>query len=89
MELSSIQFDRFKLLLDQTYTWPTQYVFKFIIKESELALAQQVFQEEELVLKGSATGKYVSISITKDVHSSDDVILMYKRAVLIPGVMGL
>jgi hypothetical protein len=77
----------FKEKLESFGTFPMPYLFKFIVpfgKESEIAA---IFPEEEVVLKPSSGGKYISTTIHKQVDSSDQVIALYEKAAQIEGVI--
>jgi hypothetical protein len=89
MILNTAHFEKLKSLLDQQYTWPALYTFKFIIPKDELPIAQQIFPTEELVFKNSKNGKYISLTLTRQMASSNAVIDYYKKATLIPGVISL
>ena len=79
----------FKEKLESFGTFPMPYLFKFIVpfgKESEIAA---IFPKEEVVLKPSSGGKYISITIHKQVDSADQVIALYEKAAEIEGVISL
>ena len=79
----------FKEKLESFGTFPMPYLFKFIVpfgKESEIAA---IFPGEEVVLKPSSGGKYISTTIHKQVDSSDQVITLYEKAAQIEGVISL
>ena len=83
------QSEKFKELLDQEHTWPGDYQFKFILKKTELETAQSLFPTEQITLRESESGKYISVTFSKKVASSDEVLMVYKKASMIPGVMAL
>ena len=79
----------FKEKLESFGTFPMPYLFKFIVpfgKESEIAA---IFPKEEVVLKPSSGGKYISITIHMQVDSADQVIELYEMAAQIDGVISL
>jgi putative lipoic acid-binding regulatory protein len=79
----------FKEKLESFGTFPMPYLFKFIVpfgKESEIAA---IFPKDEVVLKPSSGGKYISITIHMQVDSADQVIELYEMAAQIDGVISL
>jgi putative lipoic acid-binding regulatory protein len=79
----------FKEKLESFGTFPMPYLFKFIVpfgKESERAA---IFPKDEVVLKPSSGGKYISITIHMQVDSADQVIELYEMAAQIDGVISL
>lgn len=85
------QFDivSFKEKLDSQTSFPSLYMFKFIVpkgKESEVAL---LLPNNEMKLKVSSKGAYVSATIKAMMPSSDSIIDVYERASKIEGVISL
>jgi putative lipoic acid-binding regulatory protein len=81
---------RFKELLDQQYQWPALYQFKFICARDQLAALQALLGPTEgLQLKDSAQGKYVSVTFSRQMASSDAVIAVYQSVAVIQGVIAL
>ncbi len=79
----------FKEKLESFGTFPMPYLFKFIVpfgKEGEIAT---IFPDEEVILKPSSSGKYISTTIQKQVESADQVIGYYEKAASIEGVISL
>ena len=79
----------FKEKLESFGTFPMAYLFKFIVpfgKEGEIAA---IFPGEEVILKPSSGGKYISTTINKRVESADQVIGLYEKAASIEGVISL
>lgn len=79
----------FKEKLESFGTFPMPYLFKFIVpfgKEGEIAA---IFPGEEVILKPSSGGKYISTTIHKEVLSADQVIGLYEKAACIEGVISL
>jgi hypothetical protein len=89
MKSDTSQFEKFKELLDQEHSWPSEYQFKFIVKHSELENVRALFREETIAIRESESGKYVSLTFSKVMRSSDEVISIYKKASIIPGLMAL
>jgi uncharacterized protein YbbK (DUF523 family)/putative lipoic acid-binding regulatory protein len=79
----------FRELLDQCHTWPCSFPFKFIVPQEKLQEILLLFPEEKPSLRSSKGGKYVSVTINKRVHSSDEVLACYDRLAGTKGVICL
>lgn len=81
----------FKELLDNHYEWPTKYTFKFIVKIDQATTVLNYFSEDEIEVekKPSKKGNYISLSITKTVDSSDEIIAIYKKLEKVEGIIKL
>ncbi len=88
-ESQAEQWDSFKELLDEVNDWPSEYVFKFIVPKAGLASMQELFNEKEIVVRASARGNYLSITLRETVESADEVVAVYKRVGDIDGVISL
>ncbi len=79
----------FKEKLEQVQQFPGKYNFKFIINgEAEIFMQlQAIFPTDELKKNPSKTGKYISVTIVKEVENADEVVALYKQAGTIKGIM--
>jgi putative lipoic acid-binding regulatory protein len=86
-------YEKLKTQLDDTSTFPTDYLYKFIVSTEgeKVAQVQQIFDNTGAVIKTkkSKTGKYISVSIVLKVSSSNEVIAYYKKAEKIEGIISL
>ena len=80
---------KFKELLDQEHDFPTQYTFKFIVPHTQQKAVESLFPNEEINLKSSRKGNYISLSVTMTMESSDLVIAIYEKAAEIHGLISL
>jgi uncharacterized protein len=81
--------DNFKTKLDQHYSWPSLYIFKFIVpagKEDEL---RQLFPNHSFSEKNSAQKKFASLTMQIMAPSSDAVIEIYQKAASVEGLIAL
>ena len=62
---------------------------KFIVPSENLGQFRELFASETLETRPSRTGKYTSVTITSTMCSADEVMAVYEKAALIPGVMSL
>ena len=87
----------YKKLKDQLYettTWPSEYLYKFIVKSDrdKIAEVESLFDNLGAVINTieSKNGKYTSISINVLMNDPDAVITKYKEvAENIEGVISL
>ena len=84
---------KFRELLEQNYTWPALYMFKFICPAYNEAIArlQQLFDPEvaEISLRPSSKGNYVSFTAKELMLSAEAVMQRYEQARGIPGLISL
>lgn len=82
-------FDNFRIKLEQHYSWPSLYVFKFIVpsgKENEL---KSLFPNHTFTEKNSTQGNYISLTMQIMASSSDSVIEVYVKASDVEGLIAL
>jgi putative lipoic acid-binding regulatory protein len=86
-------YERLKVELDNTNTWPAEYLYKFIMPSvgDNVATVQGAFDGMGAVIKTtkSKTGKFTSVSVDVTMQSSDDVIAKYKEVSTIEGIVSL
>jgi len=86
------EFAELRKKLENNFTWPSVYFFKFIIPadNKKLAKVQSLFgTEAQVIIKPSNKGNYLSISAKELMLSVDEVIERYIRASKIKGLMAL
>ena len=86
-------YKKLKTQLEDTTTFPSKYLYKFIVPTtgSQVQEVEGLFNNRGAVIntKKSRTGKYISISIQITVKNSDEVIEYYKKAEVIEGIISL
>ena len=85
-------FETLRQQLNTHCTWPSVYMFKFIIPADNrsYALLRGLFPDEARFFdKHSSGGKYVSITVKEMMLSTDEVIERYKKASAIEGVISI
>ncbi len=81
---------KFKDLLNQEYSWPARYRFKFIVKASQVQEVENLFAEGvDIVHKPSSGGKYISLSIQVTMGNAEEIIAIYTAAARIKGIISL
>ena len=79
----------FKELLDNQYTWPADYLFKFIVTNEYKKELTAVFKGHKVIEKPSSKGKYISVTGRMMMHSADEVMATYEEAAKIETVISL
>lgn len=86
-------FSRLKEQLTDSTTWPSDYLYKFIVlsNKEKIERIHTIFDNTGAViqLKKSKNGKYTSVSIMVNLSGPDEVIAKYKEVGAIEGVISL
>lgn len=86
-------YSRLREELLNTHSWPSDYLYKFIVPTNaeKIEQIQKIFDNTGAVIesKQSRKGKYTSISITVNLESPDAVIDKYKEVGVVEGVISL
>nr|WP_294929978.1 DUF493 family protein [uncultured Flavobacterium sp.] len=86
-------YERLKVELDNSNTWPAEYLYKFIVPSvaDNVEQVQKAFDSMGAVIKTtkSKTGKFTSVSIDVTMNSADEVISKYKEVSTIEGIVSL
>lgn len=92
-EKSEEFYKRLKDQLEDTSTWPSDYLYKFIVPTAtdKIKQIQDVFDNTGAVIesKQSKKGTYTSVSITVNLKNADAVIQKYIEVGSIEGVISL
>lgn len=84
---------RFKEKLEETHTFPSDYIFKYIVPadQSKIARLHSVFNHPEanISTRDSKNGKYTSITIKVPVNDANDIVIYYRQASEIEGIIAL
>ena len=81
--------EKFKELLDESYTWPDFYEFKFIVRiaaKNEVVVKLPGFTISETLSKN---GNYVAISARKLMHNTQEVLDIYDVMSKVDGIISL
>ena len=86
-------YTKLKAQLDDTTSFPADYMYKFIVPTdlNQVQQVEELFDNYGAVInkKKSKTGKYISVSVVLQIESSDTVISFYKKAEKIKGIISL
>lgn len=85
----SSTFDDLRKQLDESYTWPALYMFKFIAPKDKVSDLKSLFPKNEISERESKDGNYLSLTCKILVNSSEEVIRVYTKASEIKGVISL
>lgn len=84
--------DRMRKALDLVHTWPSVYMFKFILEPEQTkidALLAHFPAEAEVLRKYSKGGKYVSLTVREVMLNAEEVVRRYEQTAQVPGVIVL
>lgn len=86
-------YKKLKKKLKKDTSFPTKYLFKFIVPSDEVKISQVEdlfnFAGAVITKNTSKTGKYTSVSIHIVMKKADDIILKYQQAEKIEGIISL
>ncbi|MBP4139592.1 MULTISPECIES: DUF493 family protein [Flavobacterium] len=86
-------YERLKVELDNSNTWPAEYLYKFIMPSvgDNVERVENAFDNMGAVIKTtkSKTGKFTSVSVDVTMNSADEVIGKYKEVSTIEGIVSL
>lgn len=75
--------------LEGTHQFPGSYTFKFIVKPEHQKAVEELVADAEISLKNSSGNKYISVTISSEMNTSEEVVAIYKRAHKIEGIIAL
>lgn len=81
--------ERVKNLLDSEHTFPTEFLFKFIVPKDKVSEVTRMFHTSKVKTRESRRGNYVALSMHLYMESSDEVIQVYQSAKQIEGMIAL
>ena len=86
-------YDRLKVELDNSNSWPALYLFKFIVPTTKenIEKVATAFDCMGAVIKTtkSKTGKFTSISIDVQMKNSQEIVEKYQEVSTIEGIVSL
>lgn len=84
---------KFKEKLEETHSFPSVYIFKYIIpaEQSTIARLHSIFENSggSFSTRDSKNGKYTCMTIKVPVNDAEDVVIYYRQASSIEGIMML
>ncbi|PQJ15150.1 DUF493 family protein [Aureicoccus marinus] len=86
-------YERLRIQLEDNSTWPSTYLYKFIVPTDQAKIDQiyDIFDQNGAVIesKKSKNGNYTSVSITVVMEDPLAVIAKYKEVSVVEGVISL
>ncbi len=89
MGAEGFSWEGFKEILDDRHLFPEYYLFKFIVPKDKKKKVLDLFKGEEIRVRSSKNGRFVSITARCFMKSSEEVITIYKMAAKIEGIVAL
>ena len=86
------KFEKLHKALNEVTTWPTVYMFKFIVPADNKRYAQveaPFGPEAEIRKRPSSKGNFTAFSVKEVMLSADDIMHVYMRASEIEGCISL
>jgi len=84
--------NRLREALNQEHSWPSVFMFKFILPndEDKITALKQVFGESaSFTTKLSGKGNYISITVHEMMLDADSIFFRYTIAARIEGIISL
>lgn len=84
--------EKFKSKLMETMTFPSVYMYKFIVttEHRNIARIENLFGSDAVLhTKESRKGRYISVTAKQVVMNVEEIIEIYRKASAIKGVMFL
>ena len=78
-----------KSTLDRLHDWPGLYTFKFVVPTIQLGRVLEAAADCPFSTRYSKNGRFVSLSATMRMESSEDVVAVYRALEGIPDLMSL
>ena len=75
--------------LEETHQFPEDYTFKFIVKQEHQKAVEKLVASAKISLKLSKKKNYVSVSLSANMQSGQEIIEVYKRAQSIESIIAL
>jgi len=78
-----------KIKLDEYHQWPCRFMFKFIVPEQKTEEMIAFLAGRPFTTRPSKNGRYVSFTAELEMQSSEEVIILYREAAKIEGIIAL
>ena len=81
--------EQFKKRLEANHDFPCSYMFKFIVPISKKEALLNLLPKVTIKIKKSTSNKFVSITLSMEIESSDKVIDIYNQAYQVEGLIAM
>ena len=85
----SVSIPDFKRKLEEQHSFPTIYMFKFIVPSGKENEVIKLLPKGDISSKPSREGKYVSVTARLMMSTSDEVVEIYNQTYRIEGLIAL
>ncbi len=86
-------YQSFKDKLEEVHSFPTDYIFKFIVSsgQKDIAKLHSIFEKADakFTIRESKNGNYSSVTINAPINDAIDVVIYYRQVASIEGIMML
>ena len=91
MNQSHNNFKKLQSLLDEQYSWPDYYLFKFIVPVDSIESLESILKplNTPIQTKASRKGNYISVSIRPLIKQTDEIIHVYENVQQVKGIVVL
>ena len=79
----------FKKKLEANHDFPCSYMFKFIVPIRKKEALLNLLPKVAIKTKRSTSNKFVSITLSMEIESSDKVIDIYKQVYQVEGLIAM
>lgn len=63
--------------------------FKFIVPADKVEEVKKLLKSDEIIARPSKKGNFISLTCSKNINNSDEIIILYRKASQIKGVITL
>ncbi len=88
-DMADNRLDELRKKLESIHSWPSVYMFKFIVPAEKEGDVLSLFPRNETSSKSSKNGRYVSVTAEVMIGSTDQVIEVYEKAYQIEALIAL
>ena len=81
--------EQFKKKLEANHNFPCSYMFKFIVPISKKEALLNLLPKVAIKIKKSTSNKFVSITLSMDIESSDKIINIYNQVYQVEGLIAM
>tara|TARA_A100001011_G_scaffold173656_1_gene182367 strand:- start:12 stop:272 length:261 start_codon:yes stop_codon:yes gene_type:complete len=80
---------QFKEKLEANHDFPCSYMFKFIVPISKKDALLNMLPKVAVKIKKSTSNKFMSVTLSMEIESSDKVIDIYNQVYQIEGIIAI
>ena len=81
--------EQFKKKLEANHDFPCSYMFKFIVPIRKKEALLNLLPKVDTKIKRSTSNKFISITLSMEIGSSDEVIDIYNQVYQVEGLIAM